>query len=197
MITTNHQDVKYSKKFSNNLLDNKNKIEVKKNSPCRHCGSPDHCYRLPNSPFLEVCKKDGEPCEGWKKTSKHDSEGSFYLAPIAQQKEPRPKQRREWRYDDRQGNPLVRVVRQDDGTGEKRIWQQHYRDGQWVAGLEAVKREDIPLYRWEQIPKARALNAPIFIVEGEPCADAMIHLGFFATTNIGGSGKFTDSDQRM
>ncbi|ARV62725.1 hypothetical protein BZZ01_32445 [Nostocales cyanobacterium HT-58-2] len=117
---------------------------VTKNEPCRHCGKPDWCYRLGN---LEVCKRDAL-AEGWHKTSKADHEGSYYLALTELHKPVRSKQKREWIYNDRNGNPLVKVVRRDDGKGKKKIWQERYENGSWVKGLGNIKRENIPVYRY-------------------------------------------------
>ena len=41
-----------------------------------------------------------------------------------------------------------------------------------------------------------ASNQTIFVVEGETCADALWELGIPATTNIGGSKKWTASNSK-
>jgi hypothetical protein len=58
--------------------------------------------------------------------------------------------------------------------------------------LKEEKRQQIPIYRYQEIQKAIAQNKTIFIVEGESCADALWELGIPATTNIGGSKKWRD-----
>ena len=114
-----------------------------------------------------------------------------------QKKAPRPKQSRTWIYQDRQGNPLVKVCRQDlgDGLSPKR-WQEHWDGNKWVKGLGDTKREDISSYRYQEIQQAIAQGQTIFIVEGEPCADVLWELGLPATTNIGGAGKWKPSDSQ-
>ena len=67
--------------------------EVTKDKPCRHCGKPDWCYRVPGS-NLEVCRRD-ELTDGWFKTSKTDRDKCHFLAPIEQQKPLRPKHKKE------------------------------------------------------------------------------------------------------
>ena len=168
--------------------------EVNKTHPCPHCGKSDWCYRLGE---LSVCKRNAEPALDWKLTSKADQEGHFYYAPISSERPRKPlraAQKRIWNYPQRNGHPLVRVTRLDDGKGHKKIWQEHQKNHQWVKGLKNVKRLDIPVYRYRDIQKAIAEGDTIFIVEGETCADALWELGLAATTNIGGAGKWKASD---
>jgi phage/plasmid-associated DNA primase len=111
-----------------------------------------------------------------------------------QKKQARPKQTRYWEYPACDGSRLVRVVRIDKGDGSKRIWQERWQENRWVKGLGDVKRHSVPIYRYSDVVKAIAQGKTIFIVEGEPCADTLWQLGIPATTNIGGSGKWLESD---
>jgi hypothetical protein len=97
---------------------------VTKQNPCPHCGKPDWCYFVGN---LSVCKRDAEPASTWKITSKQDKEGNYYYAPTDQTKKAiKSAQKRIWEYLDRDGNPLVRTIRIDDGKGGKpKRWQEH------------------------------------------------------------------------
>ena len=110
-----------------------------------------------------------------------------------EQKSIRPYNWREWVYRDRQGNPLVKVRRVDDGQGKKKQWQEHWSGEKWVKGYGKVKLEDIPIYRYREIRQEIARGETIFVVEGEPCADILWQIGIPATTNIGGSGKWLAS----
>jgi hypothetical protein len=94
---------------------------VSKASPCRHCGKPDWCLVLDNG--LEVCAR-GTIAVGWEGTGKSTSEGHEYLRSVMEKKTIRPKRRREWQYFDLDGQPLIKVVRLDDGEGTKKIWQE-------------------------------------------------------------------------
>jgi hypothetical protein len=134
---------------------------------------------------------------GWEKTSKCDGEGSFFYAPAKPEpwvKPLRPAKTTHYLYPDRLGNPLVRVVRKDDGNGEKTIFQEHYNGKQWVKGLGEVERENIPIYRYKEVKQAITRGETIFIVEGEGKVDALWSLGLPATCNIAGSGKWRPSD---
>ncbi|MCC3405464.1 MAG: hypothetical protein JGK17_07690 [Microcoleus sp. PH2017_10_PVI_O_A] len=162
-------------------------VTVSKENPCPHCGKHDWCYSIGE---LSVCNRENPPAEGWTATTKTDGEGKLYYAPIQEQKEIRPAQTRYWEYPARDGSPLVRVKRVDDGNGNKKITQQHWDGSKWVSGLGEIKRGRIPVYRYADVQKAIAKNELIFIVEGEPCADVLRNLGFTATCNIGGSGKW-------
>jgi putative DNA primase/helicase len=166
---------------------------VKRDRPCPHCGKPDWCYQLGE---LTVCKRDAEPAPGWKLTNQKDRDGSYYYAPIDPLPKPiRPKQTRTWDYPSRDRASFVRVIRIDDGqTSKPKRWQEHWDGTEWVKGLQGIHREDIPIYRYTEIQTAIADGKTIFIVEGEPCADALWNLGIPATTNIGGASKWKSSD---
>ena len=180
-------------------------LRVTKTSPCPHCGKPDWCYFIGE---LSVCNREQPPATGWEATSKADKDGKIYYAPIQQKKAIRPRQTRHWEYPARDGSPLVRVVRFDDGKGGKSgkgdaDWHQEHwgkckpsRQIGWVVGTKDVPREDIPIYRYAEVRKAIAKNELIFIAEGEDNVDRLWALGFAATCNIGGSGKWRESDTR-
>jgi len=183
----------------------KNLVPVTESNPCPHCGKPDWCYSIGE---LTACKRPQyPPAAGWELTSKTDKEGTPFYAPIREKKAIRPRQTRYWQYPARDGSPLVRVVRFDDGKGggggnsKKPAWHQERwniskiknKNG-WVPGTEGIAREDIPIYRYAEIQKAIERNELIFIVEGEACADILWALGLAATCNIGGSEKWRSSD---
>jgi hypothetical protein len=90
-----------------------------------------------------------------------------------QEKTIRPKQVRRWIYRDRQGHPLVRVCREDFGDGRTpKRWQEHWDGQKWVKGLGEIQREEIPIYKYQEITEAIAAGKTIFIAEGEPACDA-------------------------
>jgi len=183
----------------------RNLIRVTKDNPCAHCGKPDWCYRIGN---LSVCNREQPPATGWEATSKADKEGKLFYAPVQEKKAIRPRQTRYWEYPARDGSPLVRVVRFDDGKGGKNgkgeaDWTQQSwgkckssRQIGWIGGTEGIKREDIPIYRYAEVQKAIANNELIFIAEGEDNVDRLWALGFAATCNIAGSGKWRESDSK-
>lgn len=174
-------------------------ISVSKASPCLHCGKPDWCYSIGE---LTACKRPQyPPATGWEVTSKTDKDGTPFYAPIREKKAIRPRQTRYWEYRARDGSPLVRVVRFDDGEGGKPQWSQQSwgkckrtKQMGWIGGTEGIAREDIPIYRYAEIQQAIANNELIYLVEGEACADIFWKLGLAATCNIGGSGKWRNTD---
>lgn len=161
--------------------------EVNKSEPCIHCGKPDWCYRLGN---LSVCKRGAEPATGWEKSGKTDKDGSFYYAPAAPKKEIRPKSKKEFFYHGRDGQYLVKVSRLDDGEGNRKFFQSHWNGSRWIKGVPEEIQQQVPIYRYQQVKKAIAAGKPVFMVEGERCADTLWSIGICATTTLGGSGKY-------
>ena len=106
-------------------------------------------------------------------------------------KKPRPKGEQHFIYHDADGHPLLKVVRKDDGHGRKTIYQFRWENGKWIPGLNEQVTQQVRLYR---INEAKALaqktGYPIFLVEGESCAERLLGLGLPATTSIGGAGKW-------
>lgn len=86
-------------------------------------------------------------------------------------------------YRDEHGSLLYQVVRLDP-----KGFRQRRPDpaGGWNWKLSGVRRV---LYRLPEL-LAAAPGAPVFVVEGEKDADALIALGLTATTNAQGAGKF-------
>ena len=185
--------------MSFNILDHLDKLEVVKETNTEY-----HCF----------CPSCGD---GGFKVNKHS--GKYFahkcgcmdtaggkkavisaIAPIPvdrKKKSLRPAQKRHWVYYSRDGKPLVRIWRIDYGDNSKpKRWQEHWDGYQWVKNLEGVKREDIPIYRYQEVREAIALGKTIMIAEGEPCCDSFWELGIAATTNIGGAGKWKPSDTK-
>jgi CRISPR-associated protein Cmr3 len=169
-----------------------NLVRVTKSNPCPHCGKPDWCYFIGE---LSVCNRDQPPATGWEATSKTDKEGKIYYARPQEKKPVRPAQTRYWEYPDRDGSPLIRVRRIDfgDGVTKKDIKQQHWDKNKkdWVYGWGDVVRDSIPIYRYAEVQEAIAQGKPIFLADGEQCADILWHFNCAATTSIGGMGKFS------
>lgn len=161
--------------------------QVSPKAPCPHCGKPDWCYSIGE---LTACKRGAEPAPQWEKTSKADKEGTPYYAPIALKKQVREKSKKDYFYPDRQGNALIKVVRIDDGNGKKSFPQYHWNGQRWIRGVPTDIQKRVPIYRYQQVRKAIASGRPVFMVEGEGCADALWNVGICATTTLGGSGKY-------
>lgn len=139
---------------------------------------------------VTACKRGADPATGWEVTSKTDKEGTPYYAPATPKKAIRAKSRKEYFYPDRNGEPLIKVVRIDDGNGKKSFPQYHWNGQRWLKGVPDEIQKRVPIYRYQQVRKAITSGRTVFMVEGEGCADALALIGICATTTLGGSGKY-------
>ncbi|WP_333210976.1 MULTISPECIES: DUF3987 domain-containing protein, partial [unclassified Microcoleus] len=186
-----------------------NLISSSKSNPCPVCGrTKDRDCRISHDGKMVLCHQNFDHTKTQQPDLWHfdgtssDSRCGVYVLKEKTTKDIRPKGIRYWDYPDRNGSPLARVERVDDGEGNKKIKQQRWDKDkkQWLYGLgtdkdlNKVARANIPVYRYAEIRKAIANNETIYLVEGEPCADLLWKLGLAATTNIGGGGKFTLTD---
>jgi hypothetical protein len=178
-----------------------NFVSSSKSHPCPVCGrTKDRDCRTSHDRKMVLCHQNFDHTKTQQPDLWHfdgtssDNRCGVYVFKEKTTKDIRPKQTRSWEYPDRNGSRLVRVVRVDDGEGNKKIWQEHWDGSKWQKGIGDVARASIPVYRYAEIKKAIANNETIYLVEGEPCADLLWKLGMAATTNIGGGGKFTLTD---
>lgn len=110
---------------------------------------------------------------------------------IGKKVRPKLEQRQYFEYPDRDGNPLIRVVRQKGAEIE--FYQEYWIDGQWLSAgkvddaIKAKMRASVPVYRYHEVRAAVDRDDPVFFVEGESAADALWDIGIAATTSIGGS----------
>ncbi|WP_247434420.1 AAA family ATPase [Bradyrhizobium sp. 139] len=86
-------------------------------------------------------------------------------------------------YQQADGSPYLRINR----TANKRFWQEQWTGSTWIKG--APKGPKV-LYRLPEMLAADNTTR-ILIVEGEKDADNLAALGYVATTNSGGAGKWT------
>lgn len=98
-----------------------------------------------------------------------------------------------WTYHWPDGSEAFRIVRVNivkDGVPAKTIRPFHRtEEGRWRQGQITGKR---PLY---QLPEVLARkDEPVWVVEGEKCADALIRLGYVATTSAHGSQSPQQTD---
>jgi hypothetical protein len=104
---------------------------------------------------------------------------------------PKIEQRQTFDYPDRDGNPLIRVVRQKGGNID--FYQEYFVDGVWLSAgkvddqVKAKMRAAVPIYRYHEVRAAVERGDSIYFCEGESCADALWSAGIPATTTIGGS----------
>lgn len=88
-----------------------------------------------------------------------------------------------YEYQDERGNPSYAVIRYEPKT----FRQVHYENGVEKWGMQGVKR--IP-YHLPEVVKAAKEGREIIVCEGEKDVDALRKLGFTATCNAGGAGKW-------
>lgn len=91
-------------------------------------------------------------------------------------------------YQSENGTVLYRIVRYPKGDGKDFKVFHSDTNGQWIAGIPGVRRV---LYGLPELLRADP-SEPVFIVEGEKHVDKLIELGFAATCNPFGAGKWKD-----
>ena len=106
-------------------------------------------------------------------------------------KPPRLQAKKDYFFPDREGKPLVKVIRIDDGAGNKAFPQYHWNGNTWINGNPSEVKKLVPIYQYQQIQAAIKANQVIFLVEGEAVVDLLWTLGIAATTTIGGSGGYS------
>jgi hypothetical protein len=115
----------------------------------------------------------------WTPTPKANGRAS--IDRMVQRVAPSPSKASDYVYELEDGTPYLRVRR----TADKKFFQQHWTGNAWVNG--APDGPKIP-YRLPQLLQVE--HDTVLIVEGEKDADALAGLGFVATTNAGGAGKW-------
>ncbi len=96
-----------------------------------------------------------------------------------------------YNYEDADGRLLFQSVRKQFADGTKTFYQRRPRPGGgWINNLQCVQR--VP-YRLRDL-LAAGLDEYVLVPEGEKDVDRAIELGFIATTNAGGAGKFGDAE---
>src|SRR5688572_16000254 len=106
-----------------------------------------------------------------------------------QQNHPNAKLGQVWKYP----NDVMCVVRVElpgageDGKDDKTYKPIHRVQGGWRCGDPAGQ---LPLYRIDELP----MDGPVYVAEGEKCADAAATLGLFCTTSAHGAKSASKSD---
>ncbi len=135
--------------------------------------------------------RDGEVAGYIYRGATADGMWGQYFPEVSQLEKPvRPQSRQEYFYPSRDGQLLVKVTRVDRGTGSKDFIQFHWDGQRWVKGLTPETKAQMPIYRYREVQQAIAAGQPIWMVEGEGCADALWNIGIPATTTLGGSKKY-------
>jgi archaellum biogenesis ATPase FlaH len=105
---------------------------------------------------------------------------------------------RHWIHRDEFGDPTVKVLRNDDGSGGRDIKQQYSVGNQWTFptqdGERVVSEEDVKYlksitypYNHQKALEAIANGEKVFWVEGEPACDDLEKIGLVGVTTLGGT----------
>ena len=98
-------------------------------------------------------------------------------------------------YRDAAGEPVFwRIRLRHPATGEKWMRPMHWNGSAYVPGEPPAPAEGRILYRLPELLAADPA-APVFVVEGEKCADALARLGLTVTTS-GGASSADGADWR-
>jgi Protein of unknown function (DUF3987) len=130
--------------------------------------------------------KPPRPSNGGASTHTSDSHEVKVKVEAKAEAEPEPRRIvREYDYTDEHGALLFQVVRYIPKDFRQR--RPGETPGDWIWSLDDVRRV---LYRLQELIEAVGCGKTIFITEGEKDADNLVAIGFTATTNAGGSGKW-------
>ena len=147
---------------------------------CRHCNEKGGDV-IAMAMWLEGCDFDaavtalaGDPPE--QRVNGQDTSGAGRSGPTAT-----------WIYRDASEKPYLKVDRIDEPNGKKNYPQSHWDGERWVKGKP--KGLKIP-YRLPELLDGDSTE-PVWITEGEKCADAVARLGLTATSASEGAGKWT------
>ena len=104
------------------------------------------------------------------------------------------KSEKEFIYTDKNGTPLIKVIRKDSGTGQKQIFQKSLID---FKKPNELGKSVVP-YRYIEAVRALAEGHEyVYWVEGEKCCDAIWRLGLPAVSTLGGSKFFPERDANL
>jgi len=155
--------------------------------PCPVCGGDDRFALKPREQIFNCrkCEKGGKGAIDFLKFR----DGLSFNDAAERLAGPPPKANgasREWIYPDAEGRPYLKVVRFDSGAN-KQYPQYKWDGGQWIKGKP--KGPKIPYRLPELLDSDR--TEPVYVCEGEKCADAVAGLGSTATSASEGAGKWT------
>jgi len=85
-------------------------------------------------------------------------------------------------------DPVAEKGRWETPDGAKTFRWRGYGKTDWKGLPRPLKEKDVPLYRTEDLENLAA-DVPVWFVEGEKCADALVGAGYAAVSAGGGAGQ--------
>jgi hypothetical protein len=141
---------------------------------CAHCGEHGYAHDKPN----------GKTKTNGASRASEDDVAAALMAAVGNTPPPQQVRWQSWIYKNEDGTPYLRVERVERNGG-KIYPQSHWNGNGWKNGKPAGPK--IP-YRLPEL--VAAPGQPVFICEGEKCADAVAELGWLATSASEGAGKW-------
>ena len=179
--------------------------------PCRNDDNvPSLSIKLDDDKILVKCHKGGgcgfsEICAAvnMKESDFCGANSTDFTPPSAKSVMPKPKKKelvvkpapkltfvKSYDFVNEHGELLFQKIRYIDENGKKSFRQRKPDDnGNWVYSLGETPKV---LYNLPAVLAAREAGIPIWVVEGEKDADALIDQGIVATTMPGGAGKWLE-----
>ena len=167
----------------------------------RRDGGKDNCngdtsYHCPvcDAPNFKVNIKTGK-WFSWSCDCASTEEGKREIRQkVSPAKLSTPKLKREYIYKHKDGTPLIKVVRQDSGTGKKDIRQFSLIDRKMPRELAKF----VVPYRYTEALRALSDGHEyVFWVEGEKCCDALWEINLPAVSILGGSKFKPERDAKL
>jgi 5S rRNA maturation endonuclease (ribonuclease M5)/KaiC/GvpD/RAD55 family RecA-like ATPase len=139
-----------------------------------------------NTTAVEVLKRECSPANGNGAPRHFPMKTQPKPAPVKEtppesESAPRPTIETVYSYQNEIGDEVYQALR----LKPKSFRQRHGKVGDWTWNMDGVERV---LYRLPEVLKA----SEVWIVEGEKDVETLRSLGFTATTNVGGAGKWME-----
>ena len=174
----------------------RNHVDKLKRDGGKDSTNGDRSYFCPvcNAPNFKVNMKTGK----WFSWGCDCSQSEVGKRQIRQKVSPAklstPQSKKEYIYPDKNGTPLIKVVRQDSGTGTKNIRQFSLIDRKMPRELAKF----VVPYRYKEALRALSDGHEyVFWVEGEKCCDALWKINLPAVSILGGSKFKPERDSNL
>lgn len=171
-----------------------------KTNPCPVCNrTKDADCRISADGLMVLCHthRDADPqIPGWKfikPIAAGQGTGMFVVREKVTKKPADGKPKKfEWFYPDTDGRPMLKVEKWVKPNGDKSWSQYHWTDRGWVSG-GVEDRNQLHVYRYQEVKAAIDRGEVIWWVEGEACADALWKIGIPSCTSLGGAKNLRSS----